>query len=121
MIKIKQLIERYNNSKFGKLKFLPIVYLTLGIILVSLLVGLIGLPKVWRIGLIFGAMNFAIAFYIGKFITKTDLPKWWSLFLPVVFAVFVFLRYTDYNYFFSGLYLLITWLGMNHQARNIYR
>lgn len=96
-----------------------IVYLSLFSVLFALVMGLFGLKVPLRVGWIFIALNFLISYFIGYWVKKQRLSIFWLLFWPVVFSVTVLIRYADYNYFFSLIYLVLSVLGYNHH--NNYR
>lgn len=80
---------------------------------------LFGVTKALRIGLIFIVANSIIAFLIGKIMHQFKLKWYWLFLFPVIFAGLVLIVYADYNYFFAGVYLLISLIGYN--ANSIYK
>lgn len=127
-MKLTKMLSKIKNSKIAlkyqkihQIPFIPVIELAVGVILLAFLLGLIGLGKNYRIGLLFGLVNICTAFQIGHLISKRNLSKWWSLFFPIAFALTVLAYYANYNYFFSGIYLLVTLLGIAHQQNKIYR
>lgn len=93
-----------------------IVYLSFISVILAFVLRLFGLKVPLRVGYIFVGLNFLISYFIGYWIKKENINLFWFLFWPLLFAVTVFVRYADYNYFFSLIYLLISALGYNYQS-----
>lgn len=114
-------LNKFKNSKLMKINYMPIVIAIFITLLIEILLGLIGFPKVWRLGLLFGLVNFFLAFFIGKYIAQKKISLVWSLLFPLVFAGLIFVHYASYNYFFAGIYLVISLLGYYQERSIIYR
>ncbi|MCP8857582.1 hypothetical protein [Latilactobacillus fuchuensis] len=82
-------------------------------VLLPLIFGWLGISKTWRVGLLFMLINGCAAFMIGYRIQKTRAPWYHILYLPVLFALMVVVRYADYNYWFVPIYFLLSYLGIN--------
>lgn len=72
---------------------------------------LIGMSIAWRVGLLFMVLNGAWALWVGHLMRRGHLNWYYSLVLPVLFGVMVFLRFAKYNYWFLPIYWVLTMLS----------
>lgn len=82
-------------------------------VLLPLIFGWLNISKIWRIGFLFMLVNGCAAFAMGYRIQKTHAAWYNILYLPVLFALMVVVRYADYNYWFVPIYFLLSYLGIN--------
>ncbi|WP_125703595.1 hypothetical protein [Lacticaseibacillus daqingensis] len=73
------------------------------------------LPVAYRVGVLFILLNLTLAFWIGRWQSRAQLPWWYSLILPLLFGAMVWLRFADYSYWFMPIYWVVTLLS---QTRN---
>lgn len=93
--------------------YVKIISLILSSLILTGAFTLFGVTKALRIGLIFIVINSIIAYLIGKIMYQNQLKWYWMFLFPIVFCILVFFIYADYNYFFAGVYLLLSWIGFN--------
>ncbi|WP_390409354.1 hypothetical protein [Lacticaseibacillus jixiensis] len=72
---------------------------------------LVGMSIAWRVGLLFMVINSLWALWVGHLMRRGQLSWYYSLVLPVLFGVMVFLRFAKYNYWFLPIYWLLTMLS----------
>ncbi|MFD1485600.1 hypothetical protein ACFQ5J_10200 [Lacticaseibacillus baoqingensis] len=72
---------------------------------------LIGASVAMRVGLLFFVIDGLWSLWIGHLMRKAHLPWWYSLLLPLLFGIMVFLRFAKYNYWFLPIYWLLTMLS----------
>lgn len=106
-------------NKLNKHKFMPVIWWTLLVVVLTYSSSLLKLPKVWRLGLLFMIINNIIAYRIGRVIQKKGLSRWWLLLLPAIFVLVVLSHYAKYNLILAISYLILELLGLIHD--NFYK
>lgn len=64
-----------------------------------------------RIGLLFIILDMVWAVWRGRFMRRGELKWWWSLLMPLLFALMVLLRFAHYDYWFVPIYWVLTMLS----------
>ncbi|MFD1431824.1 hypothetical protein [Lacticaseibacillus yichunensis] len=64
-----------------------------------------------RVFVLFILIDMSLALWIGRTIKKHHLKLWWVLLMPVLFAGMVFWRFAQYDYWFAGIYLVLSLLA----------
>ncbi|KRM72716.1 hypothetical protein [Lacticaseibacillus brantae] len=82
------------------------------VFVIPFLFRLLHISAVWRISLCFILINMVAAWFFGRWQKHRGLPFWISFCLPILFALNVWLQYAPYNYWFAGIYLVLTWLAV---------
>lgn len=70
-----------------------------------------GASVAMRVGLLFIVINGLWSLWIGHLMRKAHLPWWYSLIMPILFGLMVYLRFAKYNYWFLPIYWLLTMLS----------
>ena len=68
-----------------------------------------------RVTLLWILINVTLAIYIGRTIAKYPLGWWHSLWLPLLFALMVWVRFADYGYWFAPIYWVLTMLTLTRE------
>ncbi|MCI1290193.1 MAG: hypothetical protein LKG31_01185 [Lactobacillus sp.] len=116
---MKSFLEKIKQSKLGRWvhrlnqhPFMPLIWWAILSVILWFGCGLVHLPKVWRIGLIFMLYNGWLSYHLGHLIAVRKLSKWWILLLPAVFAAAVALHFAKYNFVLCAAYLILAVFGL---------
>lgn len=97
---------------WGKTKAGMIVWISVVLTLIMpWVIKFAGGSVAFRVGFLFILVNMIWAIIIGRWLRSGQLPWWYSLILPVLFAVMVVWRFARYDYFFVVIYLVLTLLA----------
>ncbi|WP_461212804.1 hypothetical protein [Lacticaseibacillus sp. GG6-2] len=79
------------------------------------IIKLVGGSIALRVGLLFIVINGLWSLWVGRLMRKAHLPWWYSLAMPVLFGLMVFLRFAKYNYWFLPIYWVLTMLSWSQK------
>lgn len=99
-------------KKLNQYQAMPIIWWTILMVILPLIFSLLRIGTIWRVGLLFIIVNSIISYHVGKLIKLIKLKHYWLLFLPVCFSLVVLLKYANYNFLFSLIYLILEIFGI---------
>lgn len=107
----KKILEASWIKKLNSYSFMPVIWWTLLLVLLTYGSSLLQIKLTWRVGFIFIILNSLISYQVGKVINDRNLKKYWLLFLPIVFLLVVLSRYAKYNLVLIIIYLIMEFFG----------
>ncbi|WP_125604415.1 hypothetical protein [Lapidilactobacillus bayanensis] len=98
-------------NKMKKLFSKPVLLIILTGLFVSfalpLLSSFVGISKIHRIIYLFLVINPLLSILSGWLIRRATLNFAWLFFFPAVFAISIWWRFAQYNYWLAGVYLIL--------------
>ena len=113
MQKLWQIITAIPGIKqLNQYKFMPIIWCTILLAIFPYILSLIKLPIVWRMSVFYLIINSIVSYYLGKFIQKRRISKWWIFLLPIVFDLAIIIKFAPYNLFLGLVYIIFEIFGL---------
>lgn len=94
-----------------KFQTVTIVLWSIVIALLACICGLIQVPEVWCVGVLFMIVNVIISYHVGTLVKSNRLSRLWLFILPLIFCLAVLFEYAPYNYLFGLVYLIFELFG----------